>query len=96
MVRITWDPDAVAHMRDRHGVEPHQAEEALDDPEALLRSPDPASRSGRSDRYIGWSTSLQQLLVVIVIRHDGCLFGGNAWPANASHRKLYEERRDND
>lgn len=94
MADIEWDPEAVAHMWERHGVTPNEAAEAIDDPGALLRSPDPASRSGRSDRYVGWSSTRGELLVVIAVRHAGRLYGGNAWPANAAHRKLYEGRRE--
>jgi uncharacterized DUF497 family protein len=94
VVDIVWDPDAVAHMRERHGVTAEEAEEAIDDPESLLRSPDPASRSGKSDRYIGWSLTRDELLVVIVVSHGERLYGVNAWPANAAHRNLYEGRRD--
>lgn len=94
MVDIAWEPEAVAHMWERHGVTPNEAEEAIDDPDALLRSPDPASRSGKSDRYLGWSSTRGELLVVIVVRHEGRLYGGNAWPANEAHQKLYEGRQE--
>lgn len=90
---IEWDSRAAAHMWRRHGVTQTEAEEAIDDPEALLLTPDPASRSGKSDRYIGWSSTRAEVLVVIVVRHEGLLYGGNAWPANESHRKLYEGGR---
>jgi len=96
MVDIEWDPEAVEHMRERHGVSPLEAEEAIDDPEAVLRSPDPASRSGKSDRYVGWSTTRREVLVVIVVRHEGRLYGGNAWPANETYRNLYQGRRDDE
>lgn len=94
MADIEWDPEAVAHMWERHGVTPGEAKEAIDDPDALLRSPDPASRSGKSDRYLGWSSTRGELLVVIVVGHEGRLYGGNAWPANEAHRKFYEGRRE--
>jgi uncharacterized DUF497 family protein len=96
MADVEWDADAVSHMHERHGVTPAEAEEAIDDPDALLRSPDPASRSGKSDRYIGWSTTRDELLVVIVVRHEGRLYGGNAWPANNAHRSLYEGRQNDE
>lgn len=96
MVRIQWDPMAVAHMWERHRVAPNEAEEAINDENALLRSPDPASHSGKSDRYVGWSPTRGEVLVVIVVRHEGRLYGGNAWPANDAHRKLYEGRRDDE
>ena len=38
----------------RHGVTVSETEEALFDPERLVLEPDPASRSGRSVRVIGW------------------------------------------
>ncbi|CAN5220380.1 hypothetical protein BH09ACT3_BH09ACT3_07840 [soil metagenome] len=94
MADIEWVPEAVAHMWERHGVTPDEAEEAIDDLDALLRSPDPASRSGKSDRYLGWSSTRGELLVVIVVRHEGRLYGSNAWLANEAHRKLYEGRRE--
>ncbi len=94
MADIEWDPEAVAHMWERHGVTPDEAEEAIDDSDALLRCPDPASRSGKSDRYVGWSDTRGELLVVIVVRHEGRRYGGNAWPANDAYRKLYEGRRE--
>lgn len=96
MADIEWDPDAVAHMWERHGITPAEAEEAIDDLDTLLRSPDPVSRSGKSDRYIGWSSTRGELLVVIIVRHDGHLYGGNAWPANDTHQSLYEGRRDHE
>jgi uncharacterized DUF497 family protein len=95
MVDIVWDAEAVAHMLTRHGVTSAEATEAVNDPEALVRSPDPASRSGKSDRYIGYSTTRNELLVVILVRHEGAIYGGNAWPANEAHRRLYEGGQGN-
>lgn len=83
-------------MHAHHQVLPAEAEEAIDDPDAIVRSPDPASRSGKSDRYVGWSTTRGELLVVIVVIHEGNAYGANAWPANDAHRKLYNERRGRD
>ena len=83
-------------MQRRHGVAPAEAEEAIDDPDALLRSPDPASRSGTSDRYIGWSATRREVLVVIVVEYGGRRYGGNAWTANDAHRRLYERRKDDE
>lgn len=81
-------------MWERHGITPDETEEAIEDPDALPRSPDTTSRSGKSDRYLRWSSARGELLVVIVVRHEGRLHGGNAWPANESHRKLYGGRRE--
>jgi hypothetical protein len=42
-------------MLARHGIHPAWANEALDDPDRLAITPDPASKSGRAVRTIGWS-----------------------------------------
>ena len=87
-----WVEEAVAHMVASHNVTVTQAEEALTDPERVAQIPDPASKSGKSDRYIGWSTSRNELLVVIVIHEGAILYGGNAWPANTTAKRIYKER----
>jgi hypothetical protein len=76
-----------------HGVTVYEAEEALDDVDRVAQIPDPASRSGSSDRYIGWSASRRELLVVIVVRDGDVLYGGNAWPANPTAQRIYNERK---
>ncbi len=48
------------HVWERHGVEVAWLTEELSDPEALVLSPDPASRSGRSIRTIGYSVSFMK------------------------------------
>lgn len=92
MVDLVWTPDAVQHMWDRHQITPAQAEEALSDPYALAYIPDPASRSGQSDRYIGMCASLK-VLVVIVVRHEGQQYGANGWVANERDAKAYWDKR---
>lgn len=93
-VEIVWVEQATAHMMASHHVTTTQAEEALTDPERVAHIPDPASKSGTSDRYIGWSTSRHELLVVIVIHEDNIVYGGNAWPANTTAQRIDEERED--
>lgn len=83
-------------MWDRHGVTPEEALEAISDPDVLVRSPDPSSKSGLSDRFVGWSATSGKVLVVIVVRYDGALYGANAWPANGAYRALYERRLENE
>jgi hypothetical protein len=90
---LAWEPAAVAHMWDQHQMTPEQAEEAVDDPYVVKLNPDPASKSGKSDRYIGMCVSLG-IVVVIVVRFAGKSYGANAWPANSSDRKLYWENRN--
>ncbi len=60
-------------------IEPAWADEAFDDA-ALVDSPDPASKSGRSTRLAGYSLSARMVIVVTYLR-DG-LTGVNAWKAN--------------
>ncbi|GEK79713.1 hypothetical protein ABA31_10640 [Agrococcus baldri] len=77
-------------MRERHGVTQEEADDALADPDVLCLSPDPSSRTGSSDRYIGRSRVRDEVLVVIVVRHGSGSFGASAWPANRAHREMYE------
>jgi len=81
----------------KHGLTPAAADEALDDPNRLVIDPDPASRSGRTVRVIGWSTSLQALVTVIILPEDNVTWGVNAWPANSTDQRRYrEEANDGD
>lgn len=75
------------YMHLRHGVSPEEANVALNDPDAVIIAPDPASRSGRSLRVIGWSG--RRILTVIVVADDGVLYGVNGWPANARSQRRY-------
>jgi len=82
---------AESHMRDRHGIEPAWAEEALPDPDALTIRPDPASRSGRSVRTNGYSTSAACLLTVITVAQRAVTYGVNSWRASATDVQRYKE-----
>jgi hypothetical protein len=57
------------HMWDTHKVTVAEANEALNDIDAVWFEPDPKSRSGWSIRVIGYSHSRQQILTVILV-HD--------------------------
>jgi hypothetical protein len=59
-------------------VEAEWANEALSDPDALRIDPDPASKSGRSVRTIGYSASAGGLVTVITLIDDGVTYGVNA------------------
>ncbi len=77
----------------RHGdlnVEPAWADEAFADDDALVDSPDPASKSGQTDRLVGYSPSARMVIVVIYLR-DG-LIGVNAWKANSTQSRRYWDR----
>jgi len=70
-------------------IEPAWADEAFDDDAALVDSPDPASKSGRTDRLVGYCLSARMVIVVIYMR-DG-LIGVNAWKANPTQASRYWE-----
>jgi len=69
------------------------ADEALEDPDALRTDPDPASRSGRSARTIGNSTSAGCLVTVITVEEAGPTYGVNAWKSNQIDIRRYQEER---
>ena len=79
------------YIRQRHGVEPEWADEALADPDALRIEPDPASRTGRSVRTIGYSRSASDLLTVITVTESAAIYGINSWRSNDTDRRRYEE-----
>lgn len=81
----------------RHGVNAACADEAVDDEYGVLVTPDPASRSGRSVRVIGYSASAHDVLTVILVAADADelerptrdWWESNAWVASARERRLY-------
>jgi uncharacterized DUF497 family protein len=84
-------------MLQRHGVSVSQAMEAIADPDAVLFSPDPKSRSGSSARLLGYSASCGQVLVIILVTREDrpdAWWGANGWVATTTDRSRY--RREND
>ena len=79
------------YMRERHGIETEWAHEALEDPDALRIDPDPASRSGRSVRTIGNSTSAGYLVTVITVEEAAITYGVNGWKSNEIDIRRYRE-----
>lgn len=75
----------------KHGVSPPLADEALDDPNRLVIDPDPASRSGRTIRVVGWSPTLQQIVTVIILPDGDVTWGVNAWPSSTTDQRRYGE-----
>jgi hypothetical protein len=65
--------------------------EALDDPNLVTIRPDPTSKSSESFRVIGYSFTAQRLLTVILVDHDGAMYGATAWKSKASEIRLYEK-----
>lgn len=74
----------------QHGVNPVEADEAVADPDRVVLKPDPASKSGRGVRIIGYSITAQAVLTVIVLDHEGTTIGVNAWQANPKDQRRYE------
>ncbi len=70
-------------------IEPAWADEAFADDDALVDSPDPASRSGKTDRLVGYSRTARMVIVVIHLRDE--LIGVNAWKANETQARGYWE-----
>lgn len=73
-------------------IEPAWADEAFADEDALVDSPDPASKSGKTDRLVGYSRKARMVIVVVYLRDE--LIGVNAWKANETQtRRYWEDQR---
>lgn len=79
------------HIAER-GLTAAMANEALDDPDRVEFVPDPKSKTGDSDRTIGYSVTAGRLLVVITVGAEGKVYGATCWPANSTQRRIYRER----
>ena len=79
------------YVRDRHGIEVEWANEALADPDALQIVPDPASKTGRSVRTIGYSPSARCLVTVITVNEGQATYGVNGWKSNGTDTRRYQE-----
>jgi hypothetical protein len=99
--KVDWSKRA-SYIGARHYVEAAWADEVIADPEACWLDPDPASTSGLSVRVIGFSSSADAVLTVILLPGDsdpaepadGDWWGVNAWTANERDRRLYLEKSD--
>lgn len=78
----------------RHRVLPTWARQAWEDPAAQVLDPDPAGRSGRSIRVIGYSPGARAVLVLILVKDEEQLVAATAWRANASHQRRYLDGTD--
>ena len=77
------------YMYARHGVTIRVANEAIDDRERIVIRPDYASRSGRSIRVIGYSQLLETLVTVILVEHEGAMYGANGWRSDKRDARIY-------
>jgi len=75
----------------KHEVYPAWADEALADENAVVFDPDYNSKSGESVRTIGASWSIQDILTVITVEHEGTVYGVNAWRSNDRDTRYYEQ-----
>lgn len=91
-----WSREAERHMWESHRVTPTEAEEAIQDVDALWFEPDPASKSELTSRVIGYSRTRLQVLCVIVLSTEDGHEGVNGWPANSTYRRIYREAQDDD
>lgn len=74
----------------KRGLTPTEANEALEDPERIVLTPDPASQSGRGVRVIGYSSTAGAVVTVIVLEDEGITYGVNAWKANEKDVRRYQ------
>ncbi len=76
----------------RHEVTPSEAGEAIADADALWFDPDPASKSCRNVRVIGYCHSRRQVMTVILVHREDepGFYGANGWPSNSSDCRRYE------
>jgi hypothetical protein len=81
--------------RPEFDVEPDWANEAVDDGRRVL-SLDPASKSHKTIRAVGWSASAGRVLTVILLPKSrpvaGAWWGVNAWEGNERDRREYWEQ----
>lgn len=95
-----WWPDEEAeHIRSRSerypgatDLQPEWTTEAARDPYALVRDPDPKSRTG-AIRLIGYSHTAGFVITVIIDQVDGA--GITAWKARGSDLRDYLNGKEN-
>jgi uncharacterized DUF497 family protein len=78
-------------MQRRHGISPAEANEALSDPDRVVLDPDPASKSGRGTRTIGYSPTVKSLVTLILLDNEGTTYGVNGWRSNSTDQRRYRE-----
>ena len=91
MLVVDWTYGA-QHMWDNHKVATAEADEAVNDIDAVWFDPDPASRSNRGVRVIGYSHSRRAIVTVVLVHSDeGTYYGANGWESNPSDQRRYRE-----
>lgn len=93
--RLDWQyrHDYIRSRSHRHAgdadIEPAWADEAFADPTALNEHPDHASKSGQTDRLLGYSPTANAVITVIWMPEHH--IGVNAWMANHTETRQYWE-----
>jgi len=87
---------AVQHIWDRHRILAEWVEQACADADRVILDPDPASRSGRSVRIVGFSSGYGYPITVVAVRRSDRLVVASAWPANSKDRRTYLEGQGNE
>jgi len=87
---------AVEHIWDRHRILPEWVEQACADTDRVILDPDPASRSGRSVRIVGFSSGYGYPITIVAVRRRDHLVVASAWRANSRDRRTYREGQGNE
>ncbi len=94
---VAWSADRANHIRE-HAVAPEQANEAVEDPNAVWLDADPKSVTGLGIRVIGYSPTRGRVLAVIVVRNtdseDPEYVGATCFPATGRDLQLYLSQHD--
>jgi hypothetical protein len=100
---INWE-HAKEHMETRWARHPGDtnikldwAKEAFNDKHALVQSPDPASKSGQTERKIGYSNTAGFLITIIYMQdpdRDDYIEPQTAWKSNSSDTMRYWRNRE--
>jgi hypothetical protein len=57
-----------------------------------MLNPDPAQKGGRGIRIIGYSITADALISVIVLEHDGTVYGATAFKSNTTDHRIYQRK----
>lgn len=102
-MNLEWRPSPAAHMWASHQVTREQANEAVNDPLGGYHYPTSRSQSGQTGRWVGYSPTRGDVLVVTLLpkvipsapdpdNPPNEWWGINGWKADATHRRIYRNR----
>lgn len=92
---VDWET-AAGHIWHTHQILIEWVKEACADVDRVILDPDPASKSGRSLRIVGFSSSFGHPITVVAIRRQSRLEVTSAWRSNSRDARIYRERQAND